>query len=288
MALQGSMRRGTRRAPPAGADLEAIEVELFVLGVFRRYGYDLRGYDPEFVRRQIARRMREEGCPTVTRLAEVTLRRPETLERLLAQFSEDEASLFEPAGFWRSFRRNVASYLRTYPSIRVWLAGGRPEEVYSLAILLAEEFPRRVQIYATEIHDRLLERARAGLLTTAAVRRGARDYRRSGGPASLERYFERRNGASVLAPALRERIVFASHNPATDGSFQQCHVVVARRGMESFSPDLRDRACRLLHESLVRLGFLGLAPGDDLRASVLQGSYREVDRAAGLYQKVRE
>ena len=282
------MAVGKRQKTEPGSDLEAIEVELFLLGLLRRYGYDLRGYDPDYVRTQVLRRMREEELDSVSRLSECMLRRPALLGRFLAQFSEGEGALFTPPDFWKSFRKNLVSYLRTYPSVRLWLVGGRAEDLYSLCILLEEDLPRNVRIFATDIHESLLDSVRNGVLSTEKIREGEKAYRRSGGRQNLERYFDHKNGSAIFSPALRKKVVFGSHNPVTDGSFQECHVILARNSLKLFSDELRTRALRLLHDSLVTLGFLALGPKDDLSKSPLKDCYKEVDRAARLYQKIRE
>ncbi len=37
-----------------GREIEALSIQLLLEGIFRRFGYDLRGYDASFVRRRIA------------------------------------------------------------------------------------------------------------------------------------------------------------------------------------------------------------------------------------------
>lgn len=269
-------------------DLEMIEVECFLLALYRRYGYDLRGYNPEYVRKLIAGSVRDEEVESITRLTEVMLRQPEVLGRFLGQFSPPDDSLFQPTEFWGAVREKVLPFLRTYPTLRFWMIGAKPEDLYSLSILVEEDLPRHVRIYATDIHDTLLDRAREGALPTEKVAKGVRAYRQSGGRKSLNRYFEKQDGSAVFSSELRKRITFAAHNPVTDGTFQQCHVILARNTLELFNDDLRTRTYRLLHESMVSLGFLALGPKDDLASSPVRDCYKDVERSVNLFQKVRE
>ncbi|HEX7896543.1 MAG TPA: CheR family methyltransferase [Planctomycetota bacterium] len=278
-----------RPAPePGEADLESIEIELLLQGIYRRYGYDLRGHDAAFVARRVARRVAEEGVETVSRLLEKLLRDSALFDRFIAELSRDDASLFSPTAFWKPFRKKVAPFLRTYPTLRLWSVEGSPAEIYSLSILVEEDVPRNVRIYATEIHEGLVERAASGVLDTGALKSGARDYKESGGRRGLSTFFDRDNGAAVLSPALRRKIVFATHNLSMDGPFQSFHAILARGVLSAFDDPLRERSYRFLHESLVPLGFLALGPGDDLRRSPVAARYREVDRTARLYQKMRD
>lgn len=277
-----------RQKVEASDDLEAIEIECFLLGLFRRYGYDFRGYNSEYLQKLVARSVRDEEVESITRLSEIMLRQPEVMERFLAQLSPPEESLFQPAEFWASFREKVLPFLRTYPSLRFWMIGAKPEDLYSLSILVEEDLPRHVRIYATDIHETLLDRAREWTLSTERVTKGVKAYRQSGGRKSLNRYFDKHDGSATLSPELRKRIIFGAHNPVTDGTFQQCHVIMARNSLELFNDDLRSRTFRLLHESMISLGFLALGPKDDLGASPVKDCYKEVDRSVNLFQKVRE
>ena len=277
-----------RQKVEAPSDLEAIEIECFLLGLFRRYGYDLRGYDPDYIRQLVARRVREEEVESITRLSEAMLREPELLRRFIGQLSPPNEALFQPADFWASFREKVVPFLRTYPTIRFWLVGAAPEEIYSLSILVEEDLPRNVRIYATDIHELLLDQAREGTLAAEKVAKAVKTYRQIGGRKSLNRYFEKQDGTAKLSSDLRKKIVFGSHNPVTDGTFQQCHVVLARNTLDPFTPDLRAKTYRLLHDSTVSLGFLALGPKDDFGASPVKDCYKDVDRSVNLFQKVRE
>jgi chemotaxis protein methyltransferase CheR len=278
-------RREKERNDP---DLESIELELFLIALLRKYGYDFRDYERGYVRKQALRRMDEEDLSSLSRLSESILRDREVFERFLGQFAKARDSLFHPASFWRSFRERVVPFLRTYPSLRLWLAGGSPEDLYTLSILLEESVPRNVQIYATDIHELLLTAARSGDLESRKVTEGVREYRSSGGQKSLNHYFEKTNGSSRLSASLKKKIVFAAHNPVTDGTFQECHVILARNLLQPLEPELSVRTYRLLHSSLIPLGFLALGPKDNFQESPLRTLYKEVDWAARLYQKIRE
>jgi chemotaxis protein methyltransferase CheR len=277
-----------RPKPASAAGPESIEVELLLLGLFRRYGYDFRSYDPSFLRPHIEQRAREEGVDSISRLSERFLRDPAVLERFLAQLSGGGPPLFSPSSFWRSLRTHAVPYLRTYPTVRLWALEARPEELCSLAILADEDLPRNVRIYATRMHETLVEGIRTCTLDPESVRKAAREYRRSGGRRRLADFFETADGAAALAPALRRRITFASYNPVTDGPFQHFHAILARGLLRPFDRELRGKTCRLLHESLIPLGFLALGPRGALEESPFREAYRELDRAAGLYQKIRE
>lgn len=277
-----------RRKAALEPDCQEIEIELFLLGLLRKYGYDFRGHDPDFVRDHVRRRVKEEELDSVSQLTERLLRDHEVLKRFLLQISEALGVLFGPAEFWKAFRKDVVPFLRTYPSVRLWNVGGHPEDLYTLAILLHEDVPRQVRIYATDIHEALLESSRLGVLESQKIADGAREYRRSGGRRNFKEHFRMSNGSAMFSDALRERICFGSYNPGTDGPFQRFHAILARHALGASRNELRARTFRLFHDSLVPLGFLALDSKDSLLESPVKNCYKEIDKSAGLFQKVRE
>ena len=124
--------------PPSDFD---IELQLLLEAIYLKYHYDFRGYAPALAeaprctrrwRASAARRSRScrTRCCTSRRLF------PPLLDFLTVQVSE----MFRDPAYFRALREQVVPLLRTYPSLKVWVAGcSTGEEVYSLAILLREE-----------------------------------------------------------------------------------------------------------------------------------------------------
>ena len=132
-------------------DLERIEIELLLEGVFRHYGFDFRSYAYASIRRRLWKRIEAEGLSTVSELQTQILHHPPMMEKLLLDLSINVTAMFRDPNFYKAFREKVVPLLRTYPYIRVWHAGcATGEEVYSMAILLQEEgLYERSRIYAT-------------------------------------------------------------------------------------------------------------------------------------------
>jgi chemotaxis protein methyltransferase CheR len=172
-------------------ELETVEIELLLEGVFRHYGYDFRDYAPSSLRRRIRERVRAESLRTVSGLKELVLHDSAAMERLLLGLSINVSAMFRDPAFYRAFRTDVVPLLRTYPSIRVWHAGcSTGEEVYSMAILLQEEgLYERARIYATDINDTVLRKAAEGVVPLAAMRQYTANYQQAGGKESFSSYY---------------------------------------------------------------------------------------------------
>jgi chemotaxis protein methyltransferase CheR len=102
-------------------------------------------------------------------------------------------------------------FLKTYPSLKIWVAGcSTGEEVYSLAILLKEEgLLERTMIYATDINPQSLEKARRGVMPLDAMRLYTENYQKAGGTRSFSDYY-----TAAYGGALFEQIAGATTSPS--------------------------------------------------------------------------
>lgn len=181
--------------------------------------------------------------------------------------SYDARALFADLAYWRAVRGQVVPLLRTYPTIRVWVAGcGSGAEAYAMAIVLREAgLAHRSYVYATDVSEDVVARAGAGRMPADEVAAAEESYRASAGDSGLGGHFHFADGVATLAPELKDRLLFAVHDPATDGSLNEFHMVVCRDGLGGGDdPDTRLRRYRLARTSLCRLGILALGPADHL------------------------
>ncbi len=282
----GAIEMTTPMADPAPPrELEDIEIELLLEGIWRRYGYDLRDYDRGGIRRRVQACLREEGLDSTIQLLERVLRNGAALDGLLDGRDDSFQTFFRPAKVWKALRRKAVPALRTYPSVRAWAVGGVPEgELASLLLLFQEELSRPYTLYATELRPRRDGRGRAPSFPRTRLRGLAKAYTTAGGQRSLPEYLEESDGRLRLSSTIQGRLVIASHNPVTDASFNEFHLILARHAMTEFNNSLRERVQGLIHESLIRFGFLVLGPGET--PAGMPGRYKELDRGAGLYQKL--
>ena len=169
--------------------------------------------------------------------------------------------MFRDPSFYLAFREKVVPLLHTYPFTRLWVAGcSTGEEVYSLAILLEEEsLYETTRIYATDINEAVLDRAREGVFPLAKMQEYTQNYIRRRRHARVLRLLHlrvRRRPHSIRA--LMRNVVFAQHNLASDRSFNEFNVVVCRNVMIYFDRALQARVHDLFYASLPRFGILAL------------------------------
>jgi chemotaxis protein methyltransferase CheR len=269
-------------------ELEDLEIQLLLEGVHHYYGFDFRNYAFESVRRRIRDLMQADRLPSISRLQEKILHEPDYMERFLLNLSVNVTSMFRDPDFFLAFRTQVVPLLRTYPSIRIWHAGcASGEEVYSMAMLLSEEgIYHRCRIYATDINQKSLHQARAGIFSLQQMQEHVPRYNQAGGKQELSDYYTVEHNSAVVCSSLRKNIVFAMHNLVTDASFNEFHVIICRNVLIYFNAQLHARVHRLFHDSLRRFGILGLGQQESLKLSPYQQCYEPIEPQAPLYRRI--
>jgi chemotaxis protein methyltransferase CheR len=269
-------------------DVDEIELALLLEGVYRRYGFDFREYAPASLRRRVWRRVHAEGLSTLSALQDKLLHDPACMERLLLDLSINVTAMFRDPTFYVRFREKVVPLLRTYPFTRIWVAGcSTGEEVYSLAILLHEqELYERTRIYATDINESVLDRARSGVFPLDKMREYTQNYIKAGGQRAFSEYYLAKYDGAQFQRSLVENVVFAQHNLVSDRSFNEFNVIVCRNVMIYFDRALQDKVHRLFYESLMTFGILALGAKESIRFSPFEDRYAELDANERLYKKV--
>jgi chemotaxis protein methyltransferase CheR len=271
-------------ASPAVTDLE---LHLLLEAVYRVSGFDFREYAPATVKRRVAERVRAEGLATISGLLERVLHDPPAMARFVDALTHNASSPFREPSFFGAFRERVLPRLRTFAHVRIWVIGSG-EDAYSLALLLREaEFSNRTRIYATDASEGALERAKTGAFPAELLDEYSARYAEAGGQRPLSDYVEVVGTQAVFKPVVREQIVFAQHNLACDGSFNEFHLVVARSVITHFNRTLSFRAHQVIYESLIRLGYLGVSAKETLRYTPHQRAYEELEATERFYRRLR-
>jgi chemotaxis protein methyltransferase CheR len=272
----------------AGDDLERIEVQVLLEAIYQHYGFDFRGYALGSLKRRLWRRAFAEKVDTMSALQDRVLHDPAVMERLLLDLSINVTSMFRDPPFFQALREKVVPLLRTYPFVRIWNAGcSTGEETFSLAILLREEgLYDRTRIYATDINDSVLGRARSGVFPLEKMRDYTENYIRAGGKESFSSYYTADGDTARFSQELIEQVVFAQHNLVSDAPFNEFNVIVCRNVMIYFGKTLQDRVHELYYESLDPFGILALGQKESIRFTKYEERYEALDQPEKLYRKM--
>lgn len=165
--------------------------------------------------------------------------------------------------------------------IRIWIPGcSTGEEAYSLAIALTEFLEEHaahpgVQLFATDLSESVIEKARAGVYLENAV---------SGvSPERLERFFVRSDRVYQVRQAIRDLCVFARHDVTRDPPFSKMDLVSCCNLLIYLGPVLQKKALSLFHYALKPNGFLVLGSSESV--GVFSESFETIDRKYKIFSK---
>jgi two-component system, chemotaxis family, CheB/CheR fusion protein len=227
-------------------------------------GVDFSHYKSKTIDRRIQRRMllskRENLTDYVAYLqghpAEVTALYEEILIHVTSFFRDPEAFELLKSKVFQVIVQNKSA---EFP-IRVWIAGcSTGEEVYSIAICLLEFLeelvtPPPIQIFATDISDLSIDKARAGIYTENQMSDVSPERRR--------RFFYPVEGGYHISKAVRELCVFARQDLSSDPPFSNVDLISCRNVLIYLGESLQQRIMPIFHYSLNSTGFLLLGTSE--------------------------
>ncbi|WP_177429782.1 CheR family methyltransferase [Pseudomonas mangrovi] len=265
-----------------------IELRLLLEAIFLKYDYDFREYSLASLRRRVQQALRQLECASISELQARVLHDPAGFMQLLQYLTIPVSEMFRDPEYFRGLRQHVIPLLRTYPSLKIWVAGcSTGEEAYSMAILLREEgLLERSMIYATDINPLSLERARKGIYPLTQISGFTRSYQAAGGASTFSDYYTAAYDGALFDKSLRDHLTFADHSLATDSVFAETQLISCRNVLIYFNKQLQNRALGLFHESLCHRGFLGLGSKESLNFSSYGKQFETLLRDEKVFRKL--
>jgi chemotaxis protein methyltransferase CheR len=292
MVEQVAIVAAQESAPPLGLrrdELADIELQLLLDALLRYAMCDFRTINPSVLRRRVADAMRAEGVLTISGLQERLLHDERALAAFVASIRAATAAPFAEPGFFRAFLANVVPLLRTYSFIRIWLPNTGPSaDPFALAAVLEEAgILDRTILYATFVND-----ISVAIAKTGRYRHGGRtsleaSARMAGLQAPLANYFDLDEEFATAKERLRESVMLARHNPASDASINEFHAIVARGFVSLLNGEAQYELHALFYESLMHLGFLALGSGESVAHSAHEQAFRQVVQDHPIFRRMR-
>ena len=256
-----------------------------------KYNYDFRHYSTASMKRRVTQAIDSLGFHSILELQKKVIQDSACFHDLLQYLTVPVSEMFRDPSYFRSLREKVVPILKTYPSLKIWVAGcSTGEEVYSLAILLKEEgLLSRTILYATDINPRSLEKAEQGIFNLEDIQKYSENYQKSGGKRLFSDYFTEsgkgRLSTVTFNKTLRKNVTFSDHSLVTDAVFSETHLISCRNVLIYFDHELKDKAIGLFQESLCRKGFLGLGAKETLQFSHHSNAFSSFVKEDRIYQK---
>jgi chemotaxis protein methyltransferase CheR len=252
------------------------------------YGYDFTQYAEASIKRRCLYFMNAQNIRTTRELSDLLVSNEHLFEEFVRNLSVTVTEMFRDPGFYACLRNKVLKRLATYPFIKVWVAGcATGEEVYSIAILLREEgLLNRSLIYATDINQHSLLQAKEGIFPLDLMKAYTENYQKSGGEQNFSQYYVAHYDAVLFDRSLRNNIVFAPHNLASDQSFNEFHLILCRNVLIYFNQELQNKVINLFYDSLCTFGILGLGSKESLLFTDKQKSFDTIDKKQKIFIKI--
>jgi chemotaxis protein methyltransferase CheR len=268
---------------------ERLEIQLLLEAIYRKYGYDFRSYAFAHTKRRLEYRRTSKKIANFSEMQHRVIHDEDFFNTLLLDLSINVTEMFRDPWFYRRVRKAVIPHLKTYPFVKVWHAGcSAGQEVYSMGILLEEEgMKNRVQIYATDFNEVILQKARAGIYPMDLMREYTANYQKSGGTRSFSDYYTANYDNVIMKQSLKEHMLFSSHNLVTDGVFGEMNLIFCRNVLIYFNKELQNRVLKLFMDSLCPGGFLCLGSKENIKFSEVADKFEVVAEQEKIYRKKR-
>lgn len=229
-------------------------------------GTDFTYYKHTTIKRRIARRMILYKMEILQDYVKYLQEHPDEVQSLYDDILITVTSFFREPDAFEALKRDVFPKIiknkRPGKPIRVWVAGcSTCEEVYSIAMSLMEFLEGRtvrplIQIFATDIHEKSIEKARHGIYSESIISDIS--------PARLRRFFAQVDGGYQVNRIIREMCIFARHDVTKDPPFSRLDLISCRNVLIYLGSVLQKKVIPMFHWALNPTGFLTLGASETI------------------------
>jgi two-component system, chemotaxis family, CheB/CheR fusion protein len=270
-------------APPVGPEGDYLATIFRML--LARTGVDFSEYKQTTIKRRLVRQMMLAKFNDVGEYVKHLQRHREEVDRLYESLLINVTEFFRDSDYFDYLREHVLpEIIAHHPEnapLRIWVAGcATGEEAYSIGILVRELLEEKsrmhpVQIFGTDVSDRAIAHARAGVFSANDVANLS--------PERLKRFFHPKDRGYVIEKAIRDMCVFARQNVAKDSPFSRIDLLSCRNLLIYLSPKLQRKVMPVFHYALNPTGFLVLGSSESVGTHA--DLFRLVDRRFRIYTR---
>ncbi|HMH21695.1 MAG TPA: protein-glutamate O-methyltransferase CheR [Puia sp.] len=265
------------------------ELEALLNDVFTLYGYDFTEYSKASLQRRVERLFSMDKSERFSEFRRRLLNDPGYFKRFVEEITVNVTEMLRDPSFYRMIRSTILPVLATYPFIRIWHAGcSTGEEVYSMAILLKEAgLLQKSLLYGTDINPLVIEKAKKGIFPVSQMQKYSENYIQSGGLKDFSTYYTANYQLAKFDSGLSEKMIFSTHNLASDFSFNEFQLILCRNVLIYFEKGLQSKVFSLFDSSLENFGYLALGAKESLRFTSIESRYRQVGKEK-IWRKIHE
>jgi two-component system CheB/CheR fusion protein len=252
----------------------------------RSRGFDFGGYKRTSLGRRIQKRMEAVDIHRYPDYIDYLEVHPDEFTHLFNTILINVTGFFRDAAPWEYLGREILPRIirgkRLNDPVRIWSAGcATGEEAYTLAMLFAEffgvpGFADRVKIYATDIDEDALNKARQAIYTEREVEAIPPEY--------LTKYFEKVGNRYTFNKDLRRAVIFGQHDIIQDAPISRIDLLVCRNLLMYFNAETQSRVLARLHFALSDNGYLFLGRAEMLLTHT--NIFAPVDLKLRIFSKI--
>lgn len=270
-------------------EIGIVETRNVIKAILDTYGYDFRDYALTSFKRRLEQVIMNNGFKDADGLINRLTSNKDYFESFLHEITPETTEMFRDPSLWRSVRDEILPDLMkggpTKP--KLWVASfDSGEELYSLAIILKESgILSDVQLYASVISDKALEKIKSGRIDAKELEVNDANYLRFIGKKNFSDYYKNEGGQIVLDNSLIQGVNFVKMNTVYDGAPGGIKLILFRNQMIYYNQILQDKVLYQLTNSVVPGGFLTIGAKETLENTNTSNKFTVFNDLDKIYKK---
>lgn len=229
----------------------------------KRTGTDFSNYKSATIGRRLQKRMAMLNISSIEEYLRVVEEKPKELDEMFQMILIGVTSFFRDEDSFLALEEQLREMIKEKSNdapIRIWVPGcSTGEEPYSIAILLnqllkGKSHEYNIQIFATDIDDKAISKARKGIYSKEALENVSKQ--------TLDTYFEKKGENYELIKPIRSMVLFSKHDVTSNPPFLKLDLITCRNLLIYFGAGLQQQIIPIFHYALNPDGLLFLGKSE--------------------------
>lgn len=229
-----------------------FDYEQFKTAVFELTHIDLNCYKEKQMKRRIDTLIAKNGITGYAPYVELLRTNSQKFDEFVNYLTINVSEFYRNPEQWAYMDKEVIPQLmKSFGTrLKIWSAAcSTGDEPYSLVMALSRHMPlHQISIYATDIDNQVLEKAKAGLYNEKSIASVPDDFKK--------KYFTKVGPSYQISDEIKSRVTFQKHNLLKDAYPKDCHFIVCRNVLIYFTEEAKDDIFAKFYQSLSHKGIL--------------------------------